>query len=110
MQTRRYRTYAGGLLVLLLCWGSGCAKAPSPPEGTGKRLLSPHRFDKTAVDLETGRPESASRYHQPRGAHLYIYDETEVDLATPLPAPTTKAPPPRQATPRPSPTVPQPDR
>jgi len=40
--------------------------------------------DKTVVDLERGRPEAASRYHRPRAAHLYHYDQTAVDLAVPL--------------------------
>jgi hypothetical protein len=37
------------------------------------------------VDLQRGQPEAPSRYHRPRAAHLYQYDKTEVDLATPLP-------------------------
>ena len=40
--------------------------------------------DKTAVDLERGRPEAASRYHRPRAVPLYHSDKTEVDLAVPL--------------------------
>lgn len=46
--------------------------------------------DKTIVDLERGRPEAPSRYHRPRAAHLYQYDKTEVDLATPLPQQPTE--------------------
>ena len=42
-----------------------------------------HYFDKTEVDLEHGRLEPSARYHQPRGAQLYTYDGTQVDLATP---------------------------
>ena len=43
--------------------------------------------DETAVDLERAPSVTATRYHHPRGARQYRYDETEVDLATPLPAP-----------------------
>ena len=42
---------------------------------------SPHGFDKTEVDLEHGQLEPASRYHRPRGIHLYTFDKTETDLA-----------------------------
>jgi hypothetical protein len=45
-----------------------------------------HYFDKTEVDLEYDRYEPALRYHRPRGAHAYTYDNTEADLAMPLPA------------------------
>ena len=80
--------------------------------------------DKTIVDLERGRPEAASRYHRPRAAHLYQYDKTEVDLATPLaqqPAEAQRAPqrpgtltpavpaPPLPAPPPPPPQTPLPD-
>lgn len=65
--------------------------------------------DKTTVDLERAPSVAASRYHPPRGARQYRYDETEVDLATPLPAPEIP-----QAAPNPVPddtpeTVPAPE-
>ena len=68
--------------------------------------------DKTAVDLERAPSVAASRYHPPRGARQYRYDETEVDLAVPMPpAPTPETP---QAVPGPVPddtpeTVPAPE-
>src|SRR5215510_10166122 len=75
--------------------------------------------DKTIVDLERGRPEAASRYHRPRAAHLYQYDKTEVDLATPLaqqPSEAQRAPqrpgtliPAVPAPPTPPPQAPLPD-
>jgi hypothetical protein len=46
--------------------------------------------DKTIVDLQRGLPEAPSRYHRPRAAHLYQYDKTEVDLASPLPQQSTE--------------------
>lgn len=53
--------------------------------------------DKTAVDLERGRPEAASRYHRPRAAHLYHSDQTEVDLAVaPVPQPPGAQPAPQR--------------
>ena len=45
--------------------------------------------DETTVDLERAPSAAATRYHHPRGARQYRYDETEVDLATPLPTPVT---------------------
>ena len=54
--------------------------------------------DETTVDLERAPSAAATRYHHPRGARQYRYDETEVDLATPLPAPITP-----QAVPGPEP-------
>ena len=48
--------------------------------------------DKTIVDLQRGQPEAPSRYHRPRAAHLYQYDKTEVDLATPLPPQSAEEP------------------
>ena len=65
--------------------------------------------DETTVDLERAPSVAASRYHHPRGARQYHYDETEVDLATPLPAPEIP-----QAAPNPAPddtpeTVPAPE-
>jgi hypothetical protein len=45
-----------------------------------------HYFDKTEVDLEYDRDEPASRYRRPHGARSYSHDNTEVDLALPLPA------------------------
>ena len=68
--------------------------------------------DETTVDLERAPSVAATRYHHPRGARQYRYDETEVDLATPLPAPTSDTP---QAAPNPAPadtpeTVPAPER
>ena len=48
--------------------------------------------DETTVDLEHTPSVAATRYHHPRGARQYRYDETEVDLATPLPAPTPDTP------------------
>lgn len=47
---------------------------------------SQHTFDKTEVDLEYGRLEPAARYQHPHGAHRYLFDTTEVDLALPLPS------------------------
>ena len=44
--------------------------------------------DETTVDLERAPSVATTQYHHPRGARQYRYDETEVDLATPLPAPT----------------------
>ena len=40
--------------------------------------------DETTVDLERAPSVAATRYHHPRGARQYRYDETEVDLATPV--------------------------
>ena len=48
--------------------------------------------DETTVDLERTPSVAATRYHHPRGAQQYRYDETEVDLATPLPAPAPETP------------------
>ena len=57
--------------------------------------------DKTTVDLERAPSVAASRYQPPRGARQYRYDETEVDLAVPIPpAPTPETP---QAVPDPAP-------
>ena len=56
--------------------------------------------DETTVDLERAPSVAATRYHHPRGARQYRYDETEVDLATPLPALTPETP---QAVPGPAP-------
>lgn len=56
--------------------------------------------DETTVDLERAPSVAASQYHHPRGARQYRYDETEVDLATPMPAPTPDIP---QAAPNPAP-------
>jgi hypothetical protein len=47
---------------------------------------SQHTFDKTEVDLEYGRLEPATHYQHPHGAHRYLSDTTEVDLALPLPS------------------------
>ena len=55
--------------------------------------------DETAVDLERAPSVAATRYHHPRGAQQYRYDETEVDLATPMPAPAPETP---QAAPNPA--------
>ena len=65
--------------------------------------------DETTVDLERAPSVAATQYHHPRGARQHHYDETEVDLAMPLPAPETP-----QATPDPAPddtpeTVPAPE-
>jgi len=56
--------------------------------------------DETTVDLERAPSVAATRYHHPRGAQQYRYDETEVDLATPLPASAPDIP---QAAPNPAP-------
>jgi hypothetical protein len=45
--------------------------------------------DETTVDLERAPAARATQYQRPRGARQYRYDETEVDLATPLPVPET---------------------
>ena len=42
--------------------------------------------DETTVDLERAPSVAATQYRHPRGAQQYRYDETEVDLATPMPA------------------------
>ena len=55
--------------------------------------------DETAVDLERAPSVAASRYHPPRGARQYRHDETEVDLAVPIP-PAPETP---QAVPNPAP-------
>lgn len=65
--------------------------------------------DETTVDLERGKSVTATQYHHPRGARQYRYDETEVDLATPMPAPE-----PPQTAPKPPPddtseTIPAPE-
>jgi hypothetical protein len=62
-------------LYSLLLWGAICC-IPSPSAWGNT--------DKTIVDLERGQPEAASRYARPRGAILYHFDKTEMDLATPL--------------------------
>lgn len=54
--------------------------------------------DKTNVDLERAPSVTATHHAHPRGARHYRHDETEVDLATPLPASET-----RQAAPDPTP-------
>ena len=56
--------------------------------------------DETTVDLERTPSVAATQYHHPRGTRQYRYDETEVDLATPLPALTPEIP---QAAPNPAP-------
>ena len=56
--------------------------------------------DETTVDLKRAPSVAATRYHHPRGAQQYRYDETEVDLATPLPSPAPDIP---QAAPDPVP-------
>ena len=56
--------------------------------------------DQTTVDLEREKSVTATQYHHPRGARHYRYDETEVDLAIPMPAPTPGAP---HAVPTPAP-------
>ena len=56
--------------------------------------------DETTVDLERAPSVAITQYHHPRGARQYRYDETEVDLATPMPAPTPENP---QAAPNPAP-------
>ena len=56
--------------------------------------------DETTVDLEREKSVTATQYHHPRGARHYRYDETEVDLAIPMPAPTPGAP---HAVPTPAP-------
>ena len=56
--------------------------------------------DETTVDLERASSAGAIQYHHPRGAQQYHYDETELDLATPLPAPAPDIP---QAAPNPVP-------
>ena len=56
--------------------------------------------DETTVDLERAPSVATIQYRQPRGAQQYRYDETEVDLATPMPAP---APETLQAAPNPAP-------
>ena len=54
--------------------------------------------DKTTVDLESAPSVTATHHAHPRGAQHYRHDETEVDLATPLPASE-----PRQSSPHPAP-------
>ena len=56
--------------------------------------------DETTVDLERAPSVATTQYHHPRGARQYRYDETEVDLTTPLPALTPEIP---QAAPNPAP-------
>lgn len=48
------------------------------------------RSDKTTVDLESALSVTAAHHTHPRGARHYRHDETEVDLATPLPASRTR--------------------
>ena len=67
--------------------------------------------DETTVDLERAPSVATTQYHHPRGARQYRYDETEVDLATPMPAHTPET---LQAIPNPAPddipeTVPAPE-
>ena len=57
--------------------------------------------DKTSVDLEIKPAVTATRHAHPRGARQYHHDETEVDLATPLPASEI-----RKAAPEPAPAEP----
>ena len=45
--------------------------------------------DKTNVDLESARSMTSTHHVPPRGARHYRHDETEVDLATPLPTSET---------------------
>jgi hypothetical protein len=40
--------------------------------------------DKTIVDLERSPSALPARYSRPRGAQLYRYDKTELDVATSL--------------------------
>ena len=56
--------------------------------------------DETTVDLERAPSVAATQYRHPRGAQQYRYDETEVDLATPMPALTPET---LQAAPNPAP-------
>ena len=56
--------------------------------------------DETTVDLERTPSAATTQYHHPRGAQRYRYDETEVDLATPMPAPTSET---SQTAPKPAP-------
>ena len=56
--------------------------------------------DETTVDLGHAPSVATTQHHPPRGARQYRYDETEVDLATPLPALTPETP---QAVPNPAP-------
>ncbi|MDE0207613.1 MAG: hypothetical protein OXP66_16490 [Candidatus Tectomicrobia bacterium] len=53
--------------------------------------------DKTTVDLESGSAVTVTHHAHPRGAQHYRHDETEVDLATPLPASETRQPSPEPA-------------
>ncbi len=67
--------------------------------------------DETTIDLERAPSVAATQYRHPRGAHQYRYDETEVDLATPMPVLTPATP---QTVPNPAPdgtpeTVPAPE-
>ncbi|MGQ4809612.1 hypothetical protein NKDENANG_03035 [Candidatus Entotheonellaceae bacterium PAL068K] len=67
--------------MLVLLWGTAC---------TGPRTIvaqPPYWSDKTEVDLELSRPQPASRFRRPRGAQLYVYDTTDLDLALPRAAP-----------------------
>ena len=73
------------MLVLL-----GCAACTGTPPIVAQPSYS---SDKTEVDLEHGRPQSATRYRRPRDAQLYVYDTTDVDLALPRPAPPPAADP-----------------
>jgi hypothetical protein len=104
MSSPTYRWYVGGWFLLVVFWCAACTGARDrvdqnrasrdlqPREITdyyGATYRSPlpaHYFDKTEVDLERGRPEPASRYHRPRGAHMYSFDKTQVDLGKPLAA------------------------
>lgn len=56
--------------------------------------------DGTNVDLERAPSVTTTQYRHPRGAQQYRYDETEVDLATPMPSPTPET---QQAAPNPAP-------
>jgi hypothetical protein len=95
---RRWQYLGSGLLLALL-WSGACTGVQEPVEAPQ------HYFDKTEVDLEHGRPEPAARYHRPRGAQLYTYDKTNVDLAqpratTPEEGGPAAAPPPSNASPQ----------
>jgi hypothetical protein len=65
-----------GTLILMAFMGNACTG------GTDLQPV-PYTTGKTEVDLETRDMSGPARYSQPRHVSQYLYDATEVDLASP---------------------------
>jgi hypothetical protein len=72
-------------IVILIALGCGACASSQARNVPGQHAYIP--YDKPSdVDVEPVRPVGSSRYQQPRMADYYQYDQTELDLATPLPS------------------------